>query len=113
MTREDLYEHLQLVLSDPFAFGAPGYGIIGVKAWRFMELGRRLDFLLAGLGWYRMPEHFVRPFLADERLRYLVTQDDPVPDPGALTIYAAHRRNRPLGRAGTWLLNDLQRRLLG
>jgi DNA-binding transcriptional LysR family regulator len=111
VTREDLYEHVQLVLSDPFAPGAPGYGIIGVKAWRFVELGRRLDFLLAGLGWCRMPEHLVRPFLADGRLQHLVIQDNLVPDPGALTIYAAHRRDRPLGRAGTWLLDDLQARL--
>lgn len=111
VTREDLYEHVQLVLSDPFAPEAPGYGIIGVKAWRFVELGRRLDFLLAGLGWCRMPEHLVRPFLADGRLQHLVIQDDPVPDLGALTIYAAHRRDRPLGRAGTWLLDDLKARL--
>ena len=59
----------------------------------------------------RATQSLVRPFLADGRLQHLVIQDDPVPDPEALTIYAAHRRDRPLGRAGTWLLADLQARL--
>jgi DNA-binding transcriptional LysR family regulator len=110
-TQVDLHEHIQLVLSDPFAPEAPGYGIIGSKAWRFVELGRRLDFLLAGLGWCRMPEYLVRPLLRDGQLHHLQINDDPSRASGPLTIYAAHRRDRPLGRAGKWLLDDLQARL--
>lgn len=112
-TRADLREHVQLVLSDPSAPDGPSYGVVGPKAWRFVELGRRLDFLLAGLGWCRMPEPLVAPLLADGRLVPLPIDDDPSGPPEALTVYAAHLRDRPLGRAGRWLLDDLRLRFAG
>lgn len=111
-TREDLNEHIQLVLSDPSAPGGPSYGVMSTKAWRFVDLGRRLDFLLAGLGWCRMPEYLVAPLVAEGRLRSLAIAQDPQRDLKALTIYAAHLQDRPLGRAGAWLLADLNARLL-
>jgi DNA-binding transcriptional LysR family regulator len=111
VTRADLDEHIQLVLSDPAAPDGPSYGIIGTRAWRFVDLARRLDFLLAGLGWCRMPEHLVAPHLADGRLVALTIESDPSRATGPLRIYAAHMRNRALGRAGSWLLHDLQGRL--
>lgn len=110
-TRTDLGEHVQLVLSDPSAPDGPNYGVVGTRAWRFVELGRRLDFLAAGLGWCRMPEQIVAPLLAEERLVRLVIEDDSASASGLLTIYAANMRNRPIGRAGGWLLEDLQARL--
>ena len=111
VTVTDLEEHVQLVLSDPAAPDGPSYGIIGTSAWRFVDLARRLDFLLAGLGWCRMPEHVVAPYLADGRLIALAIEGDPARATGPLTIYAARMRNRVLGRAGSWLLNELQVRL--
>lgn len=110
-TADDLEEYIQLVLSDPAAPDGPNYGIVGTRAWRFVDLGRRLDFLLAGLGWCRMPEHLVAPYLADGRLVALAIEDDPARASGPLTIYAAHMRNRVLGRAGAWLLAELRTRL--
>lgn len=111
VTAADLEEHTQLVLSDPAAPDDPGYGIIGTRAWRFVDLGRRLDFLLAGLGWCRMPEYLVSPHLAEGRLVSLDIEDDPERARGPLMIYAARMRDRALGRAGSWLLNALQDRL--
>jgi DNA-binding transcriptional LysR family regulator len=111
VTLADLEEHIQLVLSDPAAPDGPSYGIIGTRAWRFVDLARRLDFLLAGLGWCRMPEHLVAPHLGDGRLIALAIDSDPARVPGPLTIYAAHMRDRALGRAGSWLLHELQARL--
>ena len=110
-TLAELEEHTQLVLSDPAAPEGPSYGVLGTRVWRFVELGRRLDFLLAGLGWCRMPEHLVAPHLADRRLVRLAIDGDP---PGAtrpLTIYAAHMRDRAPGPGGRWLLDELQARL--
>jgi DNA-binding transcriptional LysR family regulator len=109
--RDDLDEHVQLVLSDPSAPDGPNYGVVGTRVWRFVELGRRLDFLLAGLGWCRMPEDLVAPHIATGRLTRLTIEDDPAGVSGPLTIYAAHLRHRPLGRAGAWFLADLQRQL--
>lgn len=111
VTRADLEEHVQLVLSDPAAPDGPSYGIIGIRAWRFVDLARRLDFLLAGLGWCRMPEHLVAPYLADGRLSVLTIESDPAGASGPLMIYAAHMRDRALGRAGSWLLHELKARL--
>ena len=107
-TRADLAEHVQLVLSDPSTQDAPSYGVIGPRSWRFVDLGRRLDFLLAGMGWCRMPGQLVAPYLAAGRLAALAIEDDPAGANGLLTIYAAHLRDQPLGRAGSWLLANLQ-----
>lgn len=109
-TRSDLNEHVQFVLTDPSAPDGPSHGVVGTKIWRFVELGRRLDFLLAGLGWCRMPEPLVAPLLTEGRLVRLPIEDDPSGASGAFTIYAAHMRDRPLGRAGAWLLDDLKSR---
>lgn len=109
-TPEDLAPHVQLVLSDPVDAGAADYGLSSARLWRFVDLGRRLDFTLAGLGWCRMPEHLVAPLMASGRLRALPLAEDPTPQEG-LTIYAAHKRSYALGPAGNWLLDDLRQRL--
>jgi len=111
VTVADLQEHIQLVLSDGSAAESPSYGILGTRTWRFVDLARRIEFLLAGLGWCRMPEQLVAESLASGRLVRLTIEDDPAPA-GSLTIYAAHMRDRPLGRAGAWLLRDLQDRFV-
>ena len=107
-TRTDLAEHVQLVLSDPSTPDGPSYGVVASRPWRFVDLGRRLEFLLAGMGWCRMPERLVAPHLTAGHLMPLVIEDDPAGAKGSLTIYAAHLRDRPLGRAGSWLLANLQ-----
>lgn len=106
----DLEPHMQLVLSDPGAAPEENYGLVSARQWRFVDLARRLDFLLAGFGWCRMPEHSVAAQLAAKKLVRLNIVDDRAPrEP--LTIYAVHRRDQVLGLAGRWLLNSLQARL--
>jgi DNA-binding transcriptional LysR family regulator len=74
-----------------------------------VDLARRVEFLLAGLGWCRLPEQLVAEHIGAGRLIRLTIEDDPSPA-GSLTIYAAHMRDRPLRRAGAWLLDDLRTR---
>jgi DNA-binding transcriptional LysR family regulator len=109
-TQADLEPHVQLVLSDPVDPGGANFGLASARLWRFVDLGRRLDFLLGGFGWCRMPDHLVSTLIAAGSLVALQIENDPTPDDG-LTIYAAHTRRRTLGRAGRWLLDDLRRRL--
>jgi DNA-binding transcriptional LysR family regulator len=109
-TVDDLAPHVQLILSDPVDVDSADYGLSSARLWRFVDLGRRLDFVLAGLGWCRMPEHLVTGPIAAGSLQRLQLAEDPTPQDG-LTIYAAHRRSDTLGPAGTWLLDDLRRRL--
>ncbi len=108
--RNDLAPWVQLVLSDPVDAGSPDYGLAGDRLWRFVDLGRRLDFLLAGFGWCRMPSHLVEEHLVSGRLVAIELAEDSTPAQG-LTIHAAHLREREPGRAGRWLLDDLRTRL--
>ena len=109
-SREDLERHVQLVLSDPVDPGGANYGLASARLWRFVDLGRRLDFLLAGFGWCRMPQHLIAKPVADGTLMSLRLENDPTPDRG-LTIYATHRRDRALGPAGRLLLDTMRKRL--
>lgn len=110
-TSADLKPFVQLVLSDPVAPDGPSYGVTGSHQWRFVDLARRLDFLLAGFGWCRMPEHLIADHLTSGRLVPLELTAELQRTPDTLTIYAAHMQDRALGKAGRWLLNDLTRRL--
>ena len=110
VTRTDLEEHVHLVLSDPFGREGPSYGVVGPKVWRFVDLARRIDFLLAGLGWCRLPVQLAAPLLAAGRLAALEISDAARSSP-SVTIYAAHLSDRPPARTGSWLLEDLRMRL--
>lgn len=109
-TQADLEPHVQLVLSDPVAPESDNYGVASARLWRFVDLGRRLDFLLGGFGWCRMPVHLVSEHINSGELVALQIENDPTPKEG-LTIYAAHKRSRTPGPAGRWLLDDLKNRL--
>jgi DNA-binding transcriptional LysR family regulator len=104
----ELEPYVQLVLSDP-EDGEGSYGLSTSRLWRFVDLARRLDFLLAGFGWCRMPEHLVAAHVAGGELVALEIEADPTP-PEGLTIYAAHRRDQRLGPAARRLLDGLQKR---
>ncbi len=107
LTPDDLAPHVQLILSEDDATGRREYGVLGARRWRFIDLSRRLDFLLAGFGWCRMPSHLVEPMIADGRLVALDIEHD---DPRSrdLVLYAGHRADRALGPAGRWLLEALR-----
>lgn len=107
--REVLERHTQLVLTDrtQLTAGFSG-GVIGRHTLRFADIATRLDFLLAGFGWCNMPAHMVEAHIAAGRLKRLRLQED---DSWLFPIHVVHRRDRPPGRAGRWLLDDLRARL--
>ncbi|NHZ65232.1 LysR family transcriptional regulator [Massilia genomosp. 1] len=106
-TQGDLEPHVQLVLSDPVDPDGRNYGLASARLWRFVDLGRRLDFVMAGFGWCRMPAHLIAGPVAAGQLHAFQIIDDPTPREG-LTMYAAHMRKRALGPAGRWLLDHLR-----
>lgn len=106
LTASDLEPHVQLVLSDPMDLNGSSYGLVSARLWRFVDLGRRLEFLLAGFGWCRMPDHLVRDHVKTGRLVELEMEFDPTPSEG-LPIYVAHLRDRAFGPAGKWLMQRL------
>ncbi|MBC7466677.1 MAG: LysR family transcriptional regulator [Bdellovibrio sp.] len=111
LERADLEGYVQLVLSDAQGTDGPKYGIAGNRVWRFFDQTRRLDFLLAGFGWCKMPPDLVQPFINNRSLIKLKIEDESLAPSGSLPIYCAHVRSRPLGRAGAWLIEDLRKRL--
>jgi DNA-binding transcriptional LysR family regulator len=102
---------VQLVLSSSTGAEGASYGVVSARVWRFVDLGRRLDFLLAGFGWCKMPAYLIDTHLADGRLVELDISDESMAPTRPLPVYAAHVRDRHLGRGGRWLLDDLRRRL--
>lgn len=103
----DLADHVQLVLSDPSAPEGPSFGLASPRLWRFADLNRRLDFLMAGFGWCRMPDHITTPHLAKGSLVSIEIDDDTSP-PDGLVIYAVHLRDHVCGPATLMLLEALQ-----
>ncbi len=106
---EALEPHVQLVLTGrtDFARSLSG-GLISRQLWRFADLHTRLEFLLAGFGWCRMPAQLVEPHIAAGRLVRLAVADEGVTE---MRVFAVRERGRSLGRAGRWLIDDLRRRL--
>lgn len=107
ITRDILAEHVQLILTDPLQRPGPSFSVVSPRVWRFVDIARRLEFLLAGFGWGTMPQHLVAAHLASGRLRRL-NIDDPGVLPGSIGLFAIHDRNRPLGIGARWLLQALQ-----
>jgi DNA-binding transcriptional LysR family regulator len=111
LTRDDLAAHVQLVLADrtPITAGR-SMGIVSDRIWRFADLGLRLNYLLAGFGWCRMPLHLVEAHIESGRLKPLELKEHS----GLIVrfpIHAIYQPGRGPGRAGRWLLDDLRRRL--
>jgi DNA-binding transcriptional LysR family regulator len=106
LSREDLARHVQLVLTDPSApSDSPSFGVISPRIWRFVDLGRRLDFLRAGFGWCNMPTHLVAPLIETGELVALdLVEVSPF---GRIPIHAIHARDRPPGPAGRWFIEHL------
>jgi DNA-binding transcriptional LysR family regulator len=109
LTRDVLSEHVQLILTDPSDSSGPSYGVVSPRIWRFVELARRLEFLLAGFGWATMPAHLVASHVADQSLVELDI-DDPALRHAPIPIYVVHERTRPPRRGAAWLWEDLRAR---
>ena len=109
IARETLEPHVQLVLTDrtPLTQNFSG-GIVSHHVWRFADLPTRLEFLLAGFGWCRMPVHLVRGAIADGRLKVLDLAESSA---FQFLAHVVHVRGAELGKAGRWLINDLRGRM--
>ena len=107
ITRDILGEHVQLILTDPQQKPGPSFSVVSTRVWRFVDIARRLEFLLAGFGWGTMPRHLVQPHLDTGRLVRLAI-DDPAVLPGSIGLFAIQDRKRPLGIGARWLLSALQ-----
>jgi DNA-binding transcriptional LysR family regulator len=109
IARETLEPHVQLVLTDrtPLTQNFSG-GIVSHHIWRFADLSTRLEFLLAGFGWCRMPAHLVLRPIAEGRLKALKLAESSA---FQFLAHVVHVRGQEIGRAGRWLIEDLRARM--
>ncbi len=110
ISRDILGEHVQLILTDPQQRPGPSFSVVSTRLWRFVDIARRLEFLLAGFGWGTMPRHLVQSHLATGALIQLNVVD-PAITPPAIGLFAIQDRKRPLGLGARWLLSELQRQV--
>jgi DNA-binding transcriptional LysR family regulator len=103
----DLSRCVHIVLAgDAHWAGPETMGVDGGRKWRVSDLDTRLELLRAGLGWARMPRERVTADLEGGALVELAVgrwRSQPVRVP----LLAIHRRDRPPGPAGRWLLERL------
>ena len=106
MPREDrlpaLPDEVQLVLTDRSRLTeGQDYAVYSAKTWRLSDLGTKLEFLRAGLGWGNMPEHLVAEDIASGRLLHLCGITRSVTE--WLPMHLVRKPSVALGPAGRWL----------
>lgn len=106
--RDVVVRELQLVLTDrsPLSAGRE-FGVLSDRTWRLADLGAKLAFLRAGLGWGAMPRFAVeRDLKTGELVEIAVAGFDPAQH--TMAMHGVYLAARPPGPAGRWLLNCLR-----
>ncbi len=103
-----LAEHVQLVLTDRTNLSAgTEFGVMSPKTWKLADLGAKLSFLKAGLGWGSMPLSSVKDEIVTGQLVALDIEGLPERGytvPMSIIFLAA----KPPGPAARWLVQRLK-----
>ena len=103
-----LAEHIQLVHADPADLARPGgFGLLSPKVWRLSDLGAKLAFLRAGLGFGLMPLHIIEEDLASGALIQIAGESAPS-EGHVIAMSAVYRTDSPPGPAGRWFIDRLK-----
>jgi DNA-binding transcriptional LysR family regulator len=81
------------------------FGVISRSTWRLADLGAKLAFLRAGLGWGHMPLHMVQPDL--DRGTLVKIRVEGVPRDAPMAMMAVYRKDAPPGPAARAFLSQL------
>ncbi len=97
-----LADAVQLVLTDRSRLTeGKDYAVYSASTWRLSDLGTKLEFLRAGLGWGNMPEHLVAEDIASGRLVHLCGLTRSLTE--WLPMHLVRKPAVALGPAGRWL----------
>ena len=103
-----LSQHIQLVHADPADLARPGaFGLLSPKVWRLSDLGAKLAFLRAGLGFGLMPLHLIEKDLASGALIQITGESAPS-EGHVIAMSAVYRTDSPPGPAGRWFIDRLK-----
>lgn len=109
ITREQLSGFVQLVLTDRTDLTrGKDFGVIAPRTWRLADLGAKLAFLRAGLGWGGMPRPMIAGDLASGTLVELDCAEEVWAAGRHMPMQAVHRQDAPPGPAGRWLIARLK-----
>lgn len=101
-----LRREVQIVLSSRDEEPTPDIAVLGDRTWRVVDLSTKHEMLRAGLGWGNLPQPRVTEDLRDGRLRQLRLASWGE-DEHLLSLAAVHRRDRPPGPIGRWIIETL------
>ncbi len=103
-----LKKHVQLVLTDrSMLTQGRDFGVFSPLTWRLADLGAKLAFLRAGLGWGHMPLHMVQADLADGTLTKIRVEG--APRDFAMSMRVVFRKDAPPGPAGRTFIEQLRK----
>ena len=103
-----LKKHVQLVLTDrSMLTQGRDFGVFSPSTWRLADLGAKLAFLRAGLGWGHMPLHMVQADLADGTLTKIRVEG--VARDFVMPMKAVFRKDAPPGPAGRAFIEQLRK----
>jgi DNA-binding transcriptional LysR family regulator len=105
---EEAARHVQLVLTDRSSLThGRDFNVMSPQVWRLADLGAKLAFLRAGLGWGSMPRHMVAEDLARGTLKPVEIEGGPAFGT-AFSMRALYRKDTPPGPAGRWFVDRIR-----
>jgi DNA-binding transcriptional LysR family regulator len=100
-------KHVQLVLTDRSKLTeGRDFGVLSPLTWRLADMGAKLAFLRAGLGWGHMPLHMVKADLEKGTLTRIRVED--VPREPIMPLKVVFRKDAPPGPAGRAFIAQLK-----
>jgi DNA-binding transcriptional LysR family regulator len=84
------------------------FGVFSPLTWRLADLGAKLAFLKAGLGWGHMPLHMVEADLRNGSLVKIRVEGTPTGSASAMPMRAIYRKDTPPGPAGRAFIAQLR-----
>jgi DNA-binding transcriptional LysR family regulator len=105
-------KHVQLVLTDRTELTqGRDFGVLSPLTWRLADLGAKLSFLRAGLGWGHMPEHMVQADL--DRKTLVKIRVEGTPRDMVMPMRVIFRKDAPPGPAGRAFIAQLRESCVG
>ena len=107
ISKSVIQKHVQLVLTDRTTLTeGRNFSVLSPLTWRLADLGAKLAFLRAGLGWGHMPLHMVSTDLAADSLVKIRVED--LPRNPEMAMKVVFRKDAPPGPAGRAFIAQLK-----
>ena len=102
----ELEQHIQIVVTDRSALtSGSSFGVLSNQIWKVSDLHSKYALIKGDLGWGNLPLYLIEQDLKDGTLVEII------PDvwkhtPWSVTMFAAHRRDKAIGPAAKWFIEQ-------